>query len=682
MSIFYLFPPLLSSGGFFESNNQRTGEQRMPEMNPAVLKAVFDSEEFESENHCDAPLGAFCSESGTSFVLWSPTAQQVTLNLYVSGHEGWPYASVPMDRHARGLWRQESVYNLDGVYYDYDVTVDGVTRRTGDPYARACGLNGWRSMVIDLSRTDPDGWDGDAPPRRQSEDIIYEIHVKDFSWDVSSGVPEALRGKYKALTLTDTTLSGAGKAPTCLNHVKRLGVTHVQLMPAFDYGSVDEAGPRESFNWGYDPVNVNVPEGSYATNPYDGEVRIREFKEMVLALHKAGLRVVMDVVYNHTYHLHSHLFNAVPWYYYRQNPDGSASGGSGCGSELASERSMCGKYILDSVLYWAQEYHIDGFRFDLMGLMDAPLMNRIRYELDRRYGAGEKLVYGEPWGGGRSGERPGTVLCVKDNMQRLDPGVGAFCDNTRDAVKGSVFDKKARGFASGGAFNAAWLACCVRGWAGAEGMPFAAPSQTISYISCHDDWTLLDKLVLAMGQGRRFAYPAEAVLRANRLAAMILTMCQGRLFLLSGEEFARTKLGMRNSYNAPLRINRLDWKRAHRHRDLAAYYRELFALRKALPGLCDKSLTAHRRVLGFCDIAPGAGYVLLDNSGEGSAWNTLLLAVNTGGEGCALSLPEGTWRVLSDGERGDRRQEARACAGEAWLEPVSGMILAQNRADG
>ena len=651
-------------------------DEDMPDRN-AELKAIFDSAEFERDYHTDEYLGVICGELGTTFTLWAPTAQYVTLNLYSNGRDGWPYASVPMDKGDRGVWKHESAYNLDGVYYDYDVTVDGITRRAGDPYARACGLNGWRSMVLDLSRTDPDGWEMDRAPARQTQDVIYEIHVKDFSWDASSGVPAHLRGKYKALTLPNTRFGLRGRRPTCLAHMKHLGVTHVQLMPVYDYATVDEGGDAQSFNWGYDPMNYNVPEGSYSTDPYDGSVRVRELKEAVMALHANGLRVVMDVVYNHTYHLESHLFRTVPWYHYRQNPDGSTANGSGCGSEIASERSMCARYILDSVLYWAEEYHIDGFRFDLMGLLDVPLMNRIRRELDARYGKGEKLVYGEPWCGGSSAACAGTVLAGKENMRFLDDGIGAFCDNTRDAVKGSVFEAKGRGFVSGGEFNAQWLACCVRGWAGRQDMPFAAPSQTISYLSAHDDWTLWDKLVLSMGRGRRFAQMDADLLRANRLAAMILSMCQGRLFMLSGEEFARTKLGDRNSYRSSLKINRMDWRRARQNRDLVEYYRGLIALRKTLPGLCDTGRDAHLRVLEAVDTAQGAGYVLLDNSGEGSAYARVLLAVNTTQEMQPLALGQGRWHVLADGVSAWRWQRSETMEGQAELWPVSGLILGQ-----
>ena len=373
---------------------------------PAQMKRWFDSAEFERQYHTDAPLGVHSHGSGVRFSLWAPTASDVRLNLYPDGGRSHALCTVTMRRGERGVWLHDDARRLEGVYYDYDVTVDGVTRRTQDPWAKACGVNGLRSMVTDLSGTDPLGWEADRAPVKPRETVVYEIHVKDFSYDPRSGVPAHQRGRYAALTLTDTTLDGKGQHPTCINHVRRLGATHVQLMPVYDYGSVDEAGDPHAFNWAYDPVNYNVPEGSYASDAHHGHTRIRELKEAVQALHAAGFRVIMDVVYNHTYHLEgSCLFKAVPWYFYRQEEDGSASNGSGCGSEIASERSMVARYILDSVMFWAEEYHMDGFRFDLMGMMDVPLMNRIRRALDERFGKGEKEIWGEPWAGaGPQGE--------------------------------------------------------------------------------------------------------------------------------------------------------------------------------------------------------------------------------------------------------------------------------------
>lgn len=643
-------------------------------MDAKALKVRFDSEEFEREWHTEEPLGAFCSKRGTRFALWAPTAQAVTLMLYADCEEWEPRERIAMTRGERGVWYYETARPLDGVYYGYDVTVDGVTRWTGDPYARACGANGWRSMVIDLARTNPPGWEHDRPPKRQAEDVIYEIHVKDFTCDESSGIPAEYRGKYRALTFSDASIGGKGRRKTGLAYLRDLGVTHVQLMPVYDYGSVDETGDPDAFNWGYDPINYNVPEGSYSSDPRRGEVRIREFKEMVAAMHANGLRVIMDVVYNHTYHFESTLFKTAPWYYQRCNEVGTPSNGSGCGSEIATERSMCARYILESVLYWAREYHIDGFRFDLMGLMDVPLMSRIRKELDTIYGEGEKLVYGEPWSGGRSAERRGTALCHKGNLRMLPLGVGAFCDMTRDLIKGSVFDKKHPGFVNGGELSAQALASCVRGWAG-EGYPYAAPSQTISYLSAHDNWTLWDKLVYTLRGGRRFAPVDEALLRANRLAAAMLFCCQGRLFMLSGEEFARTKLGDGNSYRSSLRVNRMDWKRAHRNHELVRYYQGLIALRKCLPGLCDKSETAGDRLLEAMDAEHGLAVIRLDNTGEGSAYDQLLLAFNTQEKEQPLALPQGMWCLLADGEDSFAFRRAKALQGEAKIAPVSALIL-------
>jgi len=646
-------------------------ETHMP---PAQLKRWFDSAEFEKQYHCDAPLGAWLDASGTHFALWAPTARKVQLNLYPDGGRSAALRSIPMRQAERGLWLHDEAEQLAGVYYDYDVTVDDRSNRTQDPYAKACGLNGLRSMVVDLAATNPQGWAQDKAPAKPAEDVIYEIHVKDFSWDPHSGVPEKLRGKFSALTLNDTTLDGKGECPTCLNHVKHLGATHIQLMPVYDYGSVDEAGDPDTFNWGYDPVNYNVPEGSYASDAHHGEVRIREMKEAIMALHKNGFRVIMDVVYNHTYYLkESCLFKAVPWYYYRENEDGSASNGSGCGSEIASERSMVSRYIMDSLLYWAEEYHIDGFRFDLMGMLDVPLMNRIQREMDKRYGKGEKLLYGEPWAGGECHPRKNTELAAKDHMKQLDPAIGAFCDNTRDAVKGSVMDEMSRGFVNGGGLNAEKLASCVCAWAGDFG-DFSAPSQTITYLSSHDDWTLWDKLVCTLDTNRRFTGFDKQVIRANKLAFAILAGCQGHLFMLSGEEFGRTKQGVKNSYNVSVSINRMDWQRCRKNRELVEYYRGLIALRKQLPGLCDKSAQAGERLLVVRQLGTDAAAIWLDN-GAGSKYRELLLAYNASGVPVTFLPPKGKWTVLADGESSLLWQQPQTISGEAVLAPMSAMIL-------
>ncbi|MDE7004667.1 MAG: type I pullulanase, partial [Oscillospiraceae bacterium] len=400
-------------------------------------------------------LGATCTPIRTVFKLWSPEASGVELFLYRDDLSGPWFDHRVLEPGDRGVWTCTMEGDLHGVYYDYEVTVAGETRRTADPYAAACGRNGARSMAADLSRTDPEGFAGDAAPPLPPENIIYELHVKDFSYDQESGVPQEYRGRFKAFSWRDE----AGRLPLCMEHLKGLGVTHVQLLPIYDFGSVDEEGDDTQFNWGYDPLNYNVPEGSYSTDPADGAVRIRECKEMVQALHQNGIRVVMDVVYNHTYAADSWLERSAPGYYYRRWEDGTLSNGSGCGNDLAAGRAMVDNYIVRSVLYWAREYHIDGFRFDLMGLLTVELMNRIQKALDAAFGEGEKLVYGEPWRAGDSPMEPGCVPAVRGNAPQLNPRIAVFCDITRDAIKGDCFHCEQPGFVNGGAGLGEMILC-------------------------------------------------------------------------------------------------------------------------------------------------------------------------------------------------------------------------------
>ena len=414
-------------------------------------------------------------------------------------------------------------------------------------------------------------------------------------------------------------------------------------MPCYDFGSVNETDPAGGYNWGYDPVNYDVPEGSYASDPYHGEVRILELKEAVAAFHRAGLRVIMDVVYNHTFRRDSWLQRTVPGYFYRQTDDGEWSNGSGCGNDIACERSMCAKYILDSVLYWAEEYHMDGFRFDLMGLLDVSLMNRIRQALDERYGPGEKILYGEPWSADQTHCRADTWLADKGGMDGMNENIGAFCDWTRDAIAGPAHDPETPGLVCGGEISASLLACCVRGWAGvSEEFCLAAPSQTVNYNSSHDDMTLWDKLNCTCGPDE------ENILRSNRMAAAVLFFCQGRLFLLSGEEAARTKQGSRNSYCSPPEVNRIDWSRMWQFSHLADYYRGLIALRKQLPGLTDKSRAAGDRILEAENLGESCSMVRLSQP-EHDTWWQLMLLVNAGDEK-EVELPGGVWQFLADTE--------------------------------
>lgn len=614
-------------------------------------------------------LGVQCTKEGTEFLLWSPCAESVMLHFYEDGSSGSAFESIPMKKEEKGIWAYRTGQELHGTYYDYEVTIEGETRRTADPYAKACGINGKRSMAVNLAKTDPDGWETDKAPERPLENIIYELHIKEFSWDKNGGFPEEYRGKYKAFLCENTTLNHDGVHKTGCGYLKELGVTHVQLMPSYDYGSVDEAGNDEEFNWGYDPVNYNVPEGSYATDAHHGEIRIREMKEMIQSLHRQGFRVIMDVVYNHTYSLDSWFQRTVPWYYYRVKEDGTVSNGSACGNDTANERPMCADYILDSVLYWAGEYHIDGFRFDLMGLLDVKLMNRIRQELDIRYGKGEKLLYGEPWAAGGSAIEGEARGALKENLFLLNEEIGVFCDNTRNAIKGSVFEVDKTGFVNGADGLEEHILKSVKAWQGTTEVDAKSPAQIITYISAHDNQTLWDKI-------RDTVPEEEKRLKINRLAAAIYMTCQGSLFFLSGEEFARTKNGLDNSYDAPISLNCLDWKLAWKNRELVEYYKGLIALRKQLPGLCDKSKDAWKRIGNMWAKSQAVGYTVDNTSQNGaSAWKTLYIVYNSRGEELSVILPEGDWNVLADAASSFRWKSRQVMAGEICVEPYSALIL-------
>lgn len=634
----------------------------------------FASESFRSEYHWDKPLGAFCGPEGTRILLWAPTAEAVFLNFYPGGNGCEACETVSMESAKKGVWSYSTTRNLDGWYYDFDVTVAGTTRRTADPYARSCGVNGSRSMVLDLQRTNPDGWERDKAPAATPEQVIWELHVKDFSWDPAGGFDARDRGRFSALCRTGTTLNGDGKHPTGLDYVKRLGVTHIQLMPIYDYGSVDETDWENGYNWGYDPVNYNIPEGSYSSDPYHGEVRVRELKEMIQKLHAEGFRVIMDVVYNHTYSADSWLERTVPGYYYRRKQDGTLSNGSGCGNDVATERSMCAKYILDSCLYWVREYHIDGFRFDLMGLLDQELMEAIRSALDAEYGPGEKLIYGEPWRADNTHLSRDVVLCDKDSLKTIDGRIGAFCDDTRDAVKGGLMDPDAKGFVNGGGIHAYQLHHCLIGWAGGCGA-FQTPDQTVTYLSCHDDWTLWDKLVYTLDEKKKFTGCQPQILRANRLAAAINFCCQGRPFFLAGEEFGRTKGGIKNTYRSASHINRLDWSRAWKNQSLVDYYRGLIALRMQLPGVQDKTADAAKRILWVKELGEDCVMACVDNKGKDARWSQVLMIFNCSDRSGNAGLPIGSWQILADGESAYRWQEEAAVCENVPVAEYSAMIL-------
>ena len=643
---------------------------------PAQWKTLFENVPFHRENYYTGPLGPDYTPGGTCLRLWAPTAEAVTVTLYHKGDGGAVLGTEPLVRGAHGVWSVWLPGEQHGRYYTFAVTVDGITRETGDPYARAAGVNGVRSMIVDLARTAPSGWERDVRPTiPPAQRAVWEVSVRDFSQDAASGVRPAWRGKYMAFTQQGTTLHGDGIHPTCLNYLKRLGVKYVQLMPIFDFGSVDEAKPLlRQYNWGYDPTNFNVPEGSYSTDPTRGEVRIRECREMIAALHAAGIGVVMDVVYNHTYRTENPLNNTVPYYFFRQNADGSFSNGSGCGNEFASERPMARRYLIDSILYWAKEYHIDGFRFDLMGLYDAESINAVRAALDALPGGRDILLYGEPWQGGAS--QLHRYEANKANLAMLNERVGIFCDDTRDAIKGGCFDAREPGYVEGkpGSF---WdIGAAVAAWCRSDRLPPHAPSQIVSYVSAHDNFTLWDKLLCVRYEKPEFTARDTVALAQNRLAAGIYLTSFGLPFMQAGEEFARTKKGVGNSYRSSPALNRLDWNRAEQYHALVDYYRGLLALRAAFPRLGSTDRHAPEALQFFALEQPLVGWMLPAVWGDGAAWSALCVFYNPTETACTVPLPAGQWKLLSNGTSSSLwRGPSRIFANKTTLAPYSATIF-------
>ena len=643
---------------------------------PAQWKTLFENVPFHRENYYTGPLGPDYTPGGTCLRLWAPTAEAVTVTLYHKGDGGAVLGTEPLVRGAHGVWSVWLPGEQHGRYYTFAVTVDGITRETGDPYARAAGVNGVRSMIVDLARTAPSGWERDVRPNiPPAQRAVWEVSVRDFSQDAASGVRPAWRGKYMAFTQQGTTLHGDGIHPTCLNYLKRLGVKYVQLMPIFDFGSVDEAKPLlRQYNWGYDPTNFNVPEGSYSTDPTRGEVRIRECREMIAALHAAGIGVVMDVVYNHTYRTENPFNSTVPYYFFRQNPDGSFSNGSGCGNEFASERPMARRYLIDSILYWAKEYHIDGFRFDLMGLYDAESINAVRAALDSLPGGRDILLYGEPWQGGAS--QLHRYEANKANLAMLNERVGIFCDDTRDAIKGGCFDAREPGYVEGkpGSF---WdIGAAVAAWCRSDRLPPHAPSQIVSYVSAHDNFTLWDKLLCVRYEKPEFTARDTVALAQNRLAAGIYLTSFGLPFMQAGEEFARTKKGVSNSYRSSPALNRLDWNRAEQYHALVDYYRGLLALRAAFPRLGSTDRHAPEALQFFALEQPLVGWTLPAVWGDGAAWSALCVFYNPTDTTRTVPLPAGQWKLLSDGTSSSLwRGPSRVFTNEAALAPYSATIF-------
>lgn len=544
---------------------------------------LYSSREFEEQyTYTGSDLGLTWTQGKTTFRLWAPTAEEAIVNLYRSGdiHQDDRLDQIRMRRDVCGTWVAERVGDLNGVYYTYLVMVDGHIQESCDPYARTTGVNGHRAMILDLASTNPKGWDDDKDPnggKPITDAILYELHIRDLSMHRSGRIRH--RGKFLGLTEGKRTTKGG--CPTGLAHIRDLGVTHVHLLPVYDFGFTDEGRRCPQFNWGYDPVNFNVPEGSYATDPRNGAVRVKEMKQMVKAMHDAGLSVVMDVVYNHVYDAGSFCFNTiVPGYFSRIDANGNYSNGSCCGNDTASERSMVRKYIVDSVNYWADEYHIDGFRFDLVGLIDIQTLNEVIRTVHRKHP--NVIFYGEGWTMNTQLTKPGCELAVQGNSAKM-PGMSFFSDTIRDLLRGSTFDSSVPGFVSGAYAAPEQLEENFMGiphWA-------AQPYQCVNYVSCHDNNTLFDRLALAAPEA-----PTETLIRMNNLAAAFSILSQGVPFMQAGEEMLRTKPAKKgrfdhNSYRSSDRINSLKWEDLEKpeYRQTVQYYKGLIAFRKAHPCL-------------------------------------------------------------------------------------------------
>ena len=624
-------------------------------------------------------LGLTYSKKAAAFRIWSPTAQQAELLLYKDGENGSPLKILELRKSLEGTWTGKLAGDWKGTFYDFRVKIAGKwSKEVPDPYAKAVGVNGHRAMVVDLAGTNPPGWSQDRSPRFSKNDnptdaIVYELHIRDASIDSSSGIIH--KGKYLGLSETGTTNSGG--LSTGLAHLKELGVTHVHLLPFFDFNSIDESKPDSlQYNWGYDPLNYNAPEGSYSTNPYDGVTRIRELKQLIEAFHKNGLRVVMDVVYNHTGLTEGSNFNQlVPGYYYRHNKDGSFSNATGCGNETASEMPMMRKFMLESVLYWEREYHIDGFRFDLMGVHDIKTMNLIADSLHRL--KPDILLYGEGWTGGSS-PLPDSMRAIKKNAWELHH-IAVFSDDLRDGIKGSVFDAKDRGFASGNIRDTESVkfgiaASCRQPQINYRKVNYsrepyaAAPWNVISYCSCHDNNTLWDKLMLSC--------PDASIADRKKMQELALTIVltsQGIPFLHAGSEFLRSKKGVENSFNAGDSINAINWNLKTENLGITRYVESLIRIRKQHPAFRMTTAAEIASDIRFDQNAPpGMIVYTLNGAAVQDRWKKIRIAFNGTAYPRKILLPGGSWKVaIPLGEHPEQ------FSGEITVDKFSAVILYQ-----
>ncbi len=645
-------------------------------------------------------LGATYSKSGTTFKVWAPTAKEVKVNLYSQGSGGNQISSQNMNYNSsNGVWSATINGDLKNKFYTYTVTATNVrgqnqqTKETQDIYSVATGINGKRSQIVNLDDTDPAGWDKDVhiAPAKSTDSYVWEVHVKDFSWDTKSGVSSKNRGKFLAFTETGTTLNKQGKYATLLDYVKKLGVTTVQITPFYDFGSIDEGGSADQFNWGYDPVNYNVPEGSYSSNPNDGNVRIKECKQMIQALHNAGLSVVMDVVYNHTYSAPDSSFEkCVPNYYYRMQANGKYSDGSGCGNETASERRMFRNFLIQSCMYWVNEYHIDGFRFDLMGVHDVETMNLLRKEMDK---VDPRLtIWGEGWTGGACTYPDKTWTgqqfheADRFNSNLLDERVAIFNDGIRDAVKGSVFELKGKGWVQGNASSMKELNEGIIG--NTQGTHDAktyqwvskAPSQTVTYTSCHDNQTLWDRLAASQGV-TNFRQRNDKLAAQNKLAGGLLNMSQGVTFMLAGEEMGRSKDNDENSYKSPAGLNMIDWGNVQTNADIINYYRGTREIRERFSPLRDDTKSSLSGYKSYSGSGSSTTYAAVWHNNKSGEWKKLAVIANSSASQINYKLDgsEGSdWVVIANSQSAGVKKLSTVSGGNFTVGAYS-MVIAVDK---
>lgn len=623
------------------------------------------------------------SPQSTSFMVWAPTAEAVKVNLFDEGIDSDVVSSVDMKKADNGKWEAEIKEDLNGKFYTFNVRING--KWLGDTpgvMAKAVGVNGKRAAIINIDSTDPEGWENDKRPELKSfnDIILYEMHHRDFSVDSLSGIKNG--GKFIALTEVGTKNS-YGQS-TGIDHLKELGITHVHILPSYDYASVDETKLNTpQYNWGYDPQNYNVPDGSYSTDPYKPEVRIKEFKEMVQSLHKAGIRVIMDVVYNHTFNTENSNFElTVPGYFYRFNEDGSFANGSGCGNETASNREMVRKYIVESVKHWVNEYHVDGFRFDLMGIHDIETMKTIRAELDKIDPT--IFIYGEGWAAGAP-KYPAEKLAMKANTWQM-PGIAAFSDEFRDSLRGSWSDDTKGAFVIGDKGHDAGIMFGIsaalphpqlkdsiktypKAWA-------AQPTQMISYVSCHDDHCIGDRLIITAPKA-----DTKQRMRLLKLAETAVFTSQGVPFIFNGDELMRNKKGVKNSYNSPDSINVIDWRLKKEHNDSFEYIKGLIAMRKAHPAF---RLGTAEKVYQYLEFIPTGkeGVVAFRINGlpEGETWKDITVILNSNSEKVEVNVPAGSYRLVSyDGKINPEKGLSNYNGGKLPAEANSATIAYMNK---